>query len=192
MGGSTAVAALPWAFRIIRIAITPAAFDALARTLPLGSVGFEREVNEKGERLIWLEERGVNKLAAMRGPGETYSDVILRLVGLAAVEHPLTGPGRQSRGSPSDSPGDTDPDMPLLAYAELADALRITPASANRLARRNAGPCYERATMAGRGSRCRRKALVRPRRRAISRRAGSRRQGHPSLHLHAHKVGHGA
>ena len=83
---------------MIRIAITPAAFDALARTLPLGSVGFEREVNEKGERLIWLEDRGVNKLAAMRGPGETYSDVIMRLVGLAAVEHPLTGPGRQSRG----------------------------------------------------------------------------------------------
>jgi hypothetical protein len=28
---------------------------------------------------IWLEERWVNKLAALRGPGESYSDVIRRL-----------------------------------------------------------------------------------------------------------------
>jgi hypothetical protein len=36
---------------------------------------------EKGERLIWLEERWVNRLRAQRGPGESYSDVILRLAG---------------------------------------------------------------------------------------------------------------
>jgi hypothetical protein len=40
---------------MIRIAITPAAFEAVAKTLPLGSVGYENKVNEKGERLIWLE-----------------------------------------------------------------------------------------------------------------------------------------
>jgi hypothetical protein len=34
----------------------------------------------KGERLIWLERRFVDRLAAMRGPGESYSDVILRIV----------------------------------------------------------------------------------------------------------------
>ena len=39
---------------MIRIAITPAAFDAIAATLPLGSVGYEREPDEKGERLIWV------------------------------------------------------------------------------------------------------------------------------------------
>ena len=40
---------------MIRIAITPAAFDAIAGTLPLGSVvGYEREPDEKGERLIWV------------------------------------------------------------------------------------------------------------------------------------------
>ena len=37
---------------MIRISISPTAFDALAQTLPLGSVGFEAELDEKGERLI--------------------------------------------------------------------------------------------------------------------------------------------
>jgi hypothetical protein len=37
------------------IAITPAAFEAIAATLPLGSVSFEAEANERGERLVWLE-----------------------------------------------------------------------------------------------------------------------------------------
>jgi hypothetical protein len=30
---------------------------------------------------IWLEPRMADKLAAMRGPGASYSDVILRLAG---------------------------------------------------------------------------------------------------------------
>jgi hypothetical protein len=34
------------------IAITTAAFEAIAATLPLGSVGFERELDDNGERLI--------------------------------------------------------------------------------------------------------------------------------------------
>ncbi len=50
-----------------------------AATLPLGSVGYEAEATTKGERLIWLEPRWVDNLAAMRGPGKTYSDVIIRL-----------------------------------------------------------------------------------------------------------------
>jgi hypothetical protein len=64
---------------MIRIAITPAAFEAIAATLPLGSVGYENATNEKGERLIWLEPNVVDRLKAMRRPGESYSDVILRL-----------------------------------------------------------------------------------------------------------------
>jgi hypothetical protein len=39
---------------MVRIAISQAAFDAIAKTLPLGSVGYENATNEKGERLIWL------------------------------------------------------------------------------------------------------------------------------------------
>ena len=35
--------------------------------------------NQHGERLIWLEDAMADRLAAMRGPGESHSDVILRL-----------------------------------------------------------------------------------------------------------------
>jgi hypothetical protein len=43
------------------------------------AVGYEIKVNEKGERLIWLEPPVVAKLKALRGPGESYSEVILRV-----------------------------------------------------------------------------------------------------------------
>ena len=64
---------------MIRISITAAAFEAIAATMPFGSAGFEREPDAKGERQIWLEPRFVDRLRAMRGTGESYSDVILRL-----------------------------------------------------------------------------------------------------------------
>jgi hypothetical protein len=44
---------------MIRISITPAAFEAIAATMPLGSVGYEREPDAKGDRWIWLEPRFV-------------------------------------------------------------------------------------------------------------------------------------
>ena len=37
--------------------------------------------NERGERVIWLEDAMADRLGAMRGQGEGYSDVILRIVG---------------------------------------------------------------------------------------------------------------
>ena len=58
----------------------PTAFEAISATMPLGSVGFEREPSERGERVIWLDAVVVDRLAALRGPGESFSDVILRLV----------------------------------------------------------------------------------------------------------------
>jgi hypothetical protein len=64
---------------MIRIAISQAAFDAIAKTLALGSTGYENKTNEKGERLVWLDRSVVDRLRALRGPGESYSDVILRL-----------------------------------------------------------------------------------------------------------------
>ena len=67
---------------MIRIAITPAAFDAVCATLPLGSVAYEAEPNERCERLIWLEAAMADRLGAMRGPGEGYSEAILRIVGM--------------------------------------------------------------------------------------------------------------
>ena len=47
---------------MIRIAISSAAFEAIAGTLPLGSVGYEAEANQEGERLIWLEDAMADRL----------------------------------------------------------------------------------------------------------------------------------
>jgi hypothetical protein len=44
---------------------------------PFGSVGYENEANDKGQPLIWLEDAISNPLGAMRGPGESHSDIIL-------------------------------------------------------------------------------------------------------------------
>jgi hypothetical protein len=67
-------------------AIIQAAFEAIARTLPLGSVGYENKTNEQGQRLIWLDRAMVDRLRAMRGPGESFSDVIIKLVELDVVD----------------------------------------------------------------------------------------------------------
>jgi hypothetical protein len=64
---------------VIRIAISAAAFEAIAATLPLGSVSYENETNARGERYVWLEPNMVARLRALRGSGESYSDVILRV-----------------------------------------------------------------------------------------------------------------
>ena len=64
---------------MLRIAISTAALDAIARTMPFGSVNFEAGVDANGERYIWLPRAVVDRLRALRGSGESYSDVILRL-----------------------------------------------------------------------------------------------------------------
>ena len=46
--------------------------------MPLGTIAVEPKVNEKGEREIQPDERTLNEFAALRGPGESYSDVIVR------------------------------------------------------------------------------------------------------------------
>jgi hypothetical protein len=52
---------------LIRTAITAEAYEAVAAMLA-GSVGFEREPDDNGERLIWLE-RTSSTSCAPRGPG---------------------------------------------------------------------------------------------------------------------------
>jgi hypothetical protein len=37
---------------LTKIAISVEAFEAIAKTLPVGSVGYKAEANERGERLI--------------------------------------------------------------------------------------------------------------------------------------------
>jgi hypothetical protein len=70
---------------MIRISITQAAFEAIARTLPLGSVGYENKTDEQGNRLVWLDRAVVDRLRSLRGPGESYGDVILRLAAESVV-----------------------------------------------------------------------------------------------------------
>jgi hypothetical protein len=64
---------------MIRIAISQAAFDAVSATLVLGTVAVEPERDEDGSVHIWLDPHVLAKLKALRGPGESYSDVILRV-----------------------------------------------------------------------------------------------------------------
>jgi hypothetical protein len=64
---------------MVRIAISQEAFDAIARTMPIGSVGFENELDAEGNRLIWLPHDALAKLRHLRRPGESFSDVIIRL-----------------------------------------------------------------------------------------------------------------
>jgi hypothetical protein len=46
-------------------------------------VGFENKTDEQGQRLIWLEDAMADRLGAMRGPGESYSGVTLRIAATA-------------------------------------------------------------------------------------------------------------
>jgi hypothetical protein len=63
---------------MIRLTITVAAYEAIAATLP-SSVGLEAQRAPNGDYYVWLDPRYVDRLKAVRGPGESYSDVILRL-----------------------------------------------------------------------------------------------------------------
>ena len=62
---------------MIRIAISQAAFEAIAKTLLLGNVSFEQATNERSATCGEL--RIVDRLRSLRGDGEDYSQVILRL-----------------------------------------------------------------------------------------------------------------
>jgi hypothetical protein len=63
---------------MIRIASQPPHLMRIAATLPLSSVRFE-PADARGERMVWLDPAIVARLKAMRGPGESYSDGVLRL-----------------------------------------------------------------------------------------------------------------
>ena len=70
--------------RMVRISISPQAFAAIASTLPLGSVAVEPERAADGGVGIRLDHATVAKLKALRGPGESYSDVIVALAAATA------------------------------------------------------------------------------------------------------------
>jgi hypothetical protein len=62
---------------MIRIAITPAAYAAIAATLALGTVAVEPERDEDGSVHIWLDPGILARLKPLRGPGESYSDMTI-------------------------------------------------------------------------------------------------------------------
>ena len=64
---------------MIRIATSQVAFDAITKTLALGSTGYENAVDANGQRLIWADRAVADRLKALRGVSESYSDVILRV-----------------------------------------------------------------------------------------------------------------
>jgi hypothetical protein len=64
---------------MIRVEISQAAFEAIPYAVPLSSVAYEAKTTETGKRLVWLEPVSLNRLRALRGRRESYSDVILRL-----------------------------------------------------------------------------------------------------------------
>jgi hypothetical protein len=64
---------------MIGITISGKAYAAIASTLPAGSA-LQGELAPDGEYRVWLPQTVVNRLRSLRAPGETFSEVILRLV----------------------------------------------------------------------------------------------------------------
>jgi hypothetical protein len=53
--------------------------------LPADTQTWPHRPGDQGDVVIWLDQATVDRLAAMRGPGESYSDAIVRIArGLGA------------------------------------------------------------------------------------------------------------
>jgi hypothetical protein len=56
--------------------------------------------NERGERLIWLDRAAVERLRSLRGRGESFSDVIMRLAKAGVtMRGPWLAPNRISQAT---------------------------------------------------------------------------------------------
>jgi hypothetical protein len=66
---------------MIRVALTDAAYDAIASALPKGAARWPMQ-RDRDQCFIQVEAAVVDRMRAMRRPGESYSQVILRLVDL--------------------------------------------------------------------------------------------------------------
>jgi hypothetical protein len=64
---------------MVKITISAQAFAAIAETLPLGTVAVDPERAPDGSVGLWLDHATLAKLNRLRGPGESYSDVILAI-----------------------------------------------------------------------------------------------------------------
>ena len=70
---------------MIRIALSDATYDAIAATLPKGSARWPMQ-RDGDQCFIQVESAVVDRMRAMRRPGESYSAVILRLVELGTTD----------------------------------------------------------------------------------------------------------
>jgi hypothetical protein len=68
---------------MIRLVLTEGAYDAIASTLPKGSARWPMQ-RDRGKCFIQVEAAVVDRMRAMRKPGEDYSDVSLRLIEIEA------------------------------------------------------------------------------------------------------------
>ncbi len=120
---------------MIRISITRAAFDAIASTLPLGSVGYENEINERGPYSIPSLGGGVML-------GAAWIDRPVDTQGLRSL---LPRPSQRSmEARPCSSQGST-------FLLRLCDApQRLCPDDPKRLTRSRRLKCRERDSKAGR------------------------------------------
>jgi hypothetical protein len=64
---------------MIGITITAEAYAAIKATLPADTQTWPTSPPGLGDVVIWLDQATVDRLGALRGPGESYSDVILRV-----------------------------------------------------------------------------------------------------------------
>lgn len=64
---------------MVTISITAEAYAAIRATIPKGTKVEPARLDEGGGFKITLDRHTLDRLTAIRGPGESYSDVILRL-----------------------------------------------------------------------------------------------------------------
>ena len=64
---------------MLAISISVEAYAAIKATLPDGSDSFPPQPDGRGNVRLWLDRQFVDRLTPLRGPGESYSDVILRV-----------------------------------------------------------------------------------------------------------------
>ena len=85
---------------MIRLALSDAAYDTISSTLPKGSARWPMQ-RDRGQCFIQVESAIVDRMRAMRRPGESYSAVILRLVELETGDPKVAERARQARSEVS-------------------------------------------------------------------------------------------
>jgi hypothetical protein len=64
---------------MIGITVTAEAYAAIKATLPADTQTWPTSPADQGDVVIWLDQAMLDRLEATREPGDSYSDVIMRL-----------------------------------------------------------------------------------------------------------------